>query len=323
MRTQPVMLGGACYPSPDITNFQAVNALLAPGRALDMLLFITDPVSSPVFFSAYPGWAAQLGAIMMCTMAPSATLSSLGSGSFDTTGLNAGAGLNGLAATCRQFGGEMIIRLCHEFNGDWNAYGNTQETAAQFVAGWQHVVSVFRSQGAANVRWCWCPNIWAIPGIAANVVNPTTADGSGVSWYPGDSYVDYIALDGYMSTDNTFCQTPSTLFAANYATLTGFTSRPFGIAEIGCAADSRLTAVCGSKAGWYQLLFEMTAAWPNLCFMTNWDAPVTGSSNRGDYTIDSSGTDPAALAAFTAGAKAYPFAAQPAAPFPLLRPGGC
>jgi Glycosyl hydrolase family 26 len=323
MRTLPIMLGACGQPTAELADFQATNALLAPGRALDTLLFLENPVVSPIFYSAYPTWAADLGAMMHCTAAPSITLSSMGSGTYDTSGLYNNAGLYGLAVACKNYGLPMIIRLCHEFNGDWNAYGNTHETAAQFVAGWQHVVSLFRTNGATNVSWCWCPNIWDTPGVGANIVDPTVADTSGVDWYPGDSYVDYIALDGYMSTQNTYCQTPATLFGANYATLTGFSSKPFGIAEVGCAEDPRLAAVCGSKAGWYDLLFEMIAGWPNICFMNNWEQVISSpNNNRGDYTINSSGTDPAALAAFVAGVTSYPFAAQPASPHPLMRLGG-
>jgi hypothetical protein len=318
MRTLPVMLGACGQSTPALADFQAMNALIAPGRALDTMLFVTDAATSPVFYSADPTWAADLGCMMMCTMAPTIALNVLGSGTYDSSGLYQGNGLAGLAANCASYGQPMIIRLCHEFNGDWNAYGNTIETAAQFAAGWQHVVTLFRAHGATNVAWCWCPNIWNIPGVAASVADPTAG-----AWYPGDSYVDYIALDGYMSTSSTYCQTPSTLFAASYTALTGLTSKPFGIAEVGCAADSRLAGVCGGKSGWYQLLFTLIASWPNCCFMNNWERNMTSGGNLGDYTISSSGTDPAALAAFTAGVRTYPFAAQPAARYPLLRLGGC
>jgi hypothetical protein len=297
MRILPLMLGACGQPTPALADFQATNALLAPGRALDMMLFIQDPVTEPVFYSAYATWAAALGCEMMCTLAPSMTLGSMGSGTYDTTGLNGNTGLHGLAAQCKTYGLPLIIRLAHEFNGSWNAYGNTNETAASYVAGWQHIVTYFRGQGVTNVSWCWCANIWGTPGVAANIVDPTAADSSHVN-------------------------TPSTLFSANYASLAGLTGKPFGISEVGCAADPRLTALCGGKDGWYGLLFELIAGWPNVCFMTNWEAVVTPpATNQGDYTVNSSGTDPAALAAFTAGITAYPFAAQPGVP--SLRPAGC
>lgn len=319
------MLGACGQSSPGLADFQATNALLAPGRALDIMLFIQNPVTEPVFYSSYSTWAAELGCVMLCTLAPSMTLSSMGSGSYDTTGLYGGTGLYGLAQQCKSYGLPMLVRLCHEFNGNWNSYGSESETAAQFVAGWQHVVTYFRGQGVSNVSWVWCPNTWGLAGISAGVdLDPTAADGSGVNWYPGDSYVDYVALDGYMSNDSPNLYTPSELFSSQAAAIAGITSRPFGIAETGCAEDSRLSSV-GGKAGWYGLLFSLVAANPSCVFLCNWEAVIPSQdSNAGDYTINSSGADPAALAAFLAGVTAYPFAAQPACARPgLLRLGGC
>ena len=57
--------------------------------------------------------------------------------------------------------------------------------------------------------------------------------------------------------------------------------------------------------------------------MNNWEAVVSTGTNQGDYTINSSGSDATAQAAFAAGVTAYPLAAQPAAPRTLLRLGGC
>ena len=45
---------------------------------------------------------------------------------------------------------------------------------------------------------------------------------------------------------------------------------------------------------------------PNCVMVNNWERVVTGT-NVGDYTINSSGTDTAAQAAFVAGVMTYPF----------------
>lgn len=319
MRTLPVMLGVPGGSSPAITDFEAMNALIAP-RPIDTMLIFQDLITEPVFYSAYTTWASTLGCTLMSTLSPSSgTLGAFTAGTYDSSGLFSGTGLNGLAAGCASYGKPMLIRLAHEFNGNWSPYGNTAETALSYVNGWKHIVTLFRAQGATNVSWVWCANIWG--GIeSASIVDPTVADGSGVNWYPGDAYVDYISLDGYMLTGDSAARTPSTLFSANYATLTGMTSKLFGISEVGCAADSRLTALCGGKAGWYNLFFQLAATWPKFCFVNSWQR-ITGPD---DCTISSSGTDPAAQAAFSAGVNAYPFAAQPATTQPnLLRLGGC
>jgi len=70
---------------------------------------------------------------------------------------------------------------------DWNPDNSAQpagETPATYVAMWQHVVNYFRSAGVTNVKWVWAPNV-------------DGGDGSMAAYYPGDSYVDYVGLDGY------------------------------------------------------------------------------------------------------------------------------
>jgi hypothetical protein len=90
------------------------------------------------------------------------------------------------ARACAAFGGPVFLRWGAEFNGEWNpCYGH----AAGFVAAWRHMVSVFRSAGATNVRWVWCP---------FTVQRPRR--GGPDDWrpyYPGDRFVDWVGMDGY------------------------------------------------------------------------------------------------------------------------------
>lgn len=101
-----------------------------------------------------------------------------------TTG-NADTYLNASAATVAAYGLPVYIRLAFEFNGNWEPYGNGNETAPEFVAGWQYVVTKVCNAGGTNAKWIWSPNIW---GTGGGIVDPVSG-----SWYPGDSYVDYVA----------------------------------------------------------------------------------------------------------------------------------
>ena len=93
-------------------------------------------------------------------------------------------------ALAKSYPGTLYIRLDWEMNGPWAPYSPlnpdqpTSETPATFVAMWQHVVQYFRAAGVSNVRWVWSPNVDGGTGTMA-------------SYYPGDSYVDDVALDGY------------------------------------------------------------------------------------------------------------------------------
>jgi hypothetical protein len=87
------------------------------------------------------------------------------------------------AKATKALGKPVLIRWFWEMDG--NKKSQFAGTPAQYIAAWQHIVTVFRQQGAGNVRWVWCPN--------ASAFN----DGTAQQFYPGDDFVDWIAADGY------------------------------------------------------------------------------------------------------------------------------
>lgn len=305
LSSSPVGLGTPGASSPALSDFTAFNSLISP-RSVDLLLFFQDLDTEPLFYAAYPTWASTLQATIISTLSPGARkLSDYTSGAFDTTGLYSNLGLQGLANAAASYGLPIIVRLCHEFNGDWNAYGYQKETAAQFVAGWKHVHDIFVAAGATNAKFFWCPNIWPPAKSAANAVDPLIVDGSGVNWYPGDAYVDIIGLDGYMMTTNTTTDSPTNLFLSNYATLTSaIPSKPFAIGEFGVAAQARLSSL-GGKAGWYDKFFALVKDhMPKTRFACQWQR----NTPPDDTTISSSGADSAAALRFVAGVTSPNFA---------------
>ena len=78
------------------------------------------------------------------------------------------------------------IMLCvwHEPENDVGSAGTTN----QYVAMWQNVRSIFDSNGATNVIWCWvienyAPFHYLLPGL-----------------WPGNAYVDWVGWDVYQSS---------------------------------------------------------------------------------------------------------------------------
>lgn len=273
------LLGNTNQSSLTLAGFQTFNASINP-RSLDVIMFYQSMVTNPIFYGGYLSDATTLGAIMMSSWQPTGTLNSFAGGSNDTY-------LQTEASRIAAAGVPVIVRMAWEFNGDWMPYGNGHETAAQFVAGWQHVVSVMRTAGATNALFMWCPNVWT----DSNEVDPTVADGSGVNWYPGDAYVDLIGLDGYMNTTGPV-RTPSILFLSYYTALCAISTKPFGIGECGCAVDARLTGVGGvpTRAQWFAQLFALAKAQMPRCVCIGvWTR--TGSPD--DYAL---GTDTTAFA---------------------------
>jgi beta-mannanase len=104
-----------------------------------------------------------------------------------------------------------------------------------YVNAWRRVHDVFAQARADNVSWIWSPN----------VPFPQTTDLA--SLYPGDDYVDAVALDGY-NWSTVLAQTTWQSFNANLSAgideLRELTSRPILIGEVASAEQG------GDKAAW-------------------------------------------------------------------------
>jgi hypothetical protein len=145
------------------------------------------------------------------------------------------------AAAARAFGGELSIRFAHEMNGNWYPWSlaNTGQSPKTYLAAYRRVHDRFRLAGASNVRWIWCFNAESVPAARWN--DPFAA-------YPGDNYVDAVAIDGYNFGDtlpNSRWQSFETIFGAPYArAVQRFPRKPIQIGETGCASTG------GDKTKW-------------------------------------------------------------------------
>jgi len=84
------------------------------------------------------------------------------------------------AEEARKFGLPFFLRWGHEMNDPIRyPWGQQNNTPADFVAAWKHIVDRFRALGADNAIWVWSPH----PAYA------TYND-----FYPGDDYVDWVGL---------------------------------------------------------------------------------------------------------------------------------
>lgn len=119
----------------------------------------------------------------------------------------------------------VIIGFAPEFNGSWYNYGLDHASPTDYVNAYQLVVSVFKAQGAVNVKWLWDISVafpqWHGP------TNSTTLNVK--PWWPGSQYVDYIGIDGYYyNQDATF----ASLFAPAVNAVRSF-GKPTFVAEAG------------------------------------------------------------------------------------------
>ncbi len=169
--------------------------------------------------------------------------------------------------------GEILIRFGHEMNGNW--YGWSGDPG-DFVAAWRHVVSVFRAEGATNVRWVWSANV-------DNGSYPFKA------YFPGDEWVDYTGLDGYnwgtAGVGVNRWESLSQVFSSSYAQLTQLSSKPVIITEVSSSE------IGGDKAAWIREGFLKTIpqSFPRVNAVVWFDR-----NQEEDWRIDSSASSLAA-----------------------------
>jgi Glycosyl hydrolase family 26 len=169
---------------------------------------------------------------------------------------------------------EVMIRFAHEMNGDWYPWGpggSAGNVGTNYVDAWRHIVSVFRAEGATNVKWVWSPNV--------------DYEGSYpfAQYFPGDEWVDYVALDGYnwgtSGEGPDRWETLSEVFGSAYSKLTQMSAKPVIFAETASSEAG------GDKAAWIRkgFLEELPQRFPRVEKVVWFDR-----DQEQDWRIDSS-----------------------------------
>ncbi len=181
------------------------------------------------------------------------------------------------AKEAREWGGPILLRFGQEMNGSWAPWqrGVNGTTGPRFVAAWRHMVRIFRRAGADNVSWVWCPYV-------------DNGDLPFMNFYPGNRWVDWLALDGFNWGEPTAWQSFPKIFDRSYRRLTRIGRKPIMIAETGSDESG------GSKVQWLRrTLSHQLPRLKRVRAVVWFDAP-----DGSDFRVDSS---PAALAAFREG----------------------
>lgn len=199
---------------------------------------------------------AATGRTGLLTWEPWALTGEAAQPAFAPQAIAAGAHDDYLAAWAAGFAarsdGPWPIRLMHEANGSWYPWGGRQPGAGPdaYRAAWVHIHEVFRAAGASNVAWVWCP-------LADDVAGPFEA------WYPGEAYVDVLALDAYNwgadMPHNGGWRAPGQLLDGAYDRLAALGPQPIWLAEVGCAPEAP-PALVGAPAG-ADTAVDPKAAW--------------------------------------------------------------
>jgi hypothetical protein len=203
------------------------------------------------------------------------------------------------ALSAAAWGEVFYLRLFHEMNGNWynwgiNINGNTPALAIQ---AWQHIYNIFRSAGATNVKFLWCPTYHT----SRYLVDPLA------SFYPGNAYVDWLGVDGYNWGQYGLQMwwvpftSPTELFQYTYNEMTSTVSstKPVMLVETASAEGSAST----DKAAWITQLQNDATLFPNLKAVGYYDGyskdgtPAGGELPLNFWRFDA---DPSSLAAFKA-----------------------
>ena len=239
-------------------------------------------------------WDYSLGATQ-----PNFQLADIYGGAYDSY-------ITSWATAAKAWGHPLFLRFDWEMNGWWQFPWAEQINGNQpgdYVKAWRHVHDIFTQVGATKVTWVWCPNIVSAQSTPL------------ASLYPGDSYVDWVAMDGYnFGTDKgNSWQNFAQVFGTTYSQLVQLTpGKPIMIAETASSENG------GSKAAWITdaLTVQLPHNYPRI------KALVWFDWNDGDSTlswpIESSTTSLSAFAAGVASSYYEPnnYASLSASPIP-------
>jgi beta-mannanase len=217
--------------------------------------------------------------------------------STDFAGIAAGhydSNIDAAASRLKNFGHRIMVRMFQEFeeHGSWSA--------TDFVNAWGHVVSRFKSDGATNVGFWWCPGEQADGNGLRSQINAS---------YPGDTYVDWVGSDGY-NRDSGY-STPLHSGWAEFSELFNYSvsghpsteqqygpTKPFFVGETGTKYDtpkvpSGHTVDVNRKKNWFVNISTAAPQMPYLIGVDPFDQDVhtleAGNNWRVDSPCDSAG----------------------------------
>lgn len=174
-----------------------------------------------------------------------------------------------VAESLKSFGKPVFLRWYWEMN-----FTTDPQTAKQclgtggpagFIAAWQHIWKIFQNVGATNVAFVWCPGGNNISTLAPQ-------------FYPGNQYVDWIAVDVYAVTQGSSFAKIVAPFYNQFSS----DGKPLMIAETGAHQGVQSQYLQGVAT-------SLPAQFPDIKAFLYFD----GSGPRGDWSLDSNG-----LAAF-------------------------
>lgn len=164
----------------------------------------------------------------------------------------------------------ILVRTGEEFNGNWFGWSATQDPQ-DFIQNYRNFVDAFRSV-SSNFKFEWNVNI-------GGSMDPATA-------YPGDHYVDYVGMDFYWDSGQSWS------FTDPVAAFTYFKDEPYGLQwlEDFASAHGKPSAYSewGVNSANAAPFIQLVKAWfddHNVAYEFYWDsnADFAGKLDNGRY----------------------------------------
>jgi Glycosyl hydrolase family 26 len=274
--------GGKTGEEDDITAASTDEYEAAVGHKVAWVYFSNNWYKSAAFPSATCQWIAARGSVPYIrlmlrsnidpgSVEPTFTLDRIIKGEFDPQ-------LKAWAKEAASFGKPVMAEYGPEVNGDWfpwnGSYNGADKTTGfgdpkkadgpeRFVAAYRHIIDVMREQKAYNVSWVFHVDVYGSPEDPWNNM---------AAYYPGDGYIDWLALSAYGAQDSADDggQSFRELVDAGYPQLAKVSStKPIIVAEMGTDVRNTLT----DPAAWSKTaLTDMFAKrWPRMAGFCWWD----------------------------------------------------
>lgn len=163
--------------------------------------------------------------------------------------------LQRFGADAGRYGKPVMIRWGHEFNGDWYPWAGATNgnSPATYVKAYRYVYDKVVAAGGKNLIWMWSPNNGPAPVEPWNRIE---------DYYPGDAYVDWVAMDGYnWGTSQNWSKWISftEVFSECLASVQKVApNKPLMIGETASSSTG------GDKAAWIRSYFNEVKAMPGL-----------------------------------------------------------
>ena len=132
--------------------------------------------------------------------------------------------LKDFAAGAKKFGRPVFVSFGHEMNSAWYPWSGNP---ALYIKAYRYVhAKISKEHGACNVTWVWNPDVdLEKAGLEID------------KYYPGDQFVDWVAVDGYNTEDRgASWKTCSQLFSGKIKELAAY-KKPIMIGEFASDAN--------------------------------------------------------------------------------------